>query len=204
MKLYPLMSVAGLALLVASAASAASFSPASGGIAVLGAPTVTTTSASFSSPTSIFGTTGSLTAATGVGTVSGTLNFSDTPGTIMPETLANFMTFADTSGGTFNFDVSSVQTISYVNTPKTTGIVLYLLGTAEDSTLGLTAAPTSETITINSTGGSVFSASASIQAPPAGAVPEPASWAMMLLGFGVAGGLVRRARKPNVNLLSAH
>ena len=32
-------------------------------------------------------------------------------------------------------------------------------------------------------------------APPAGAVPEPATWAMMIGGFGLAGGALRSARR---------
>ena len=32
--------------------------------------------------------------------------------------------------------------------------------------------------------------------PVAGAVPEPATWAMMLLGFGAVGFSIRRKRRP--------
>ena len=32
-------------------------------------------------------------------------------------------------------------------------------------------------------------------APPAGAVPEPATWAMMIGGFGLAGGALRARRR---------
>mgnify|MGYP001794655335 CR=1 FL=1 len=38
----------------------------------------------------------------------------------------------------------------------------------------------------------------SITAPPPGAVPEPATWAMMLLGFGMIGTAMRRSRKQTV------
>ena len=34
-----------------------------------------------------------------------------------------------------------------------------------------------------------------LQPPPTGAVPEPASWAMMISGFGLAGGAMRRKRR---------
>ena len=37
-----------------------------------------------------------------------------------------------------------------------------------------------------------------ITAPPPGAVPEPATWAMMLLGFGMVGTAMRRSRKQTV------
>jgi len=36
-----------------------------------------------------------------------------------------------------------------------------------------------------------------------GAVPEPATWAMLLLGFGVLGGALRRSRKPRMALTYA-
>ena len=38
----------------------------------------------------------------------------------------------------------------------------------------------------------------SITAPPPGAVPEPSTWAMMLLGFGMIGSAMRRSRKQTV------
>jgi hypothetical protein len=34
--------------------------------------------------------------------------------------------------------------------------------------------------------------------PPTGAIPEPATWAMMILGFGAAGSVLRRRRAPLV------
>ena len=36
--------------------------------------------------------------------------------------------------------------------------------------------------------------------PPIGAVPEPATWAMMILGFGLIGGVMRRRRSPTAKL----
>lgn len=36
-----------------------------------------------------------------------------------------------------------------------------------------------------------------------GAVPEPATWAMLILGFGVVGGALRRSRKPRPALIYA-
>jgi hypothetical protein len=199
MKITSLLSGAGLAVVIVSTASAATpFGPATGAIVVLGSPSVTlgalSGSASFSSPVAIFGTTGDLTAASGGGTASGTLDFSNIPLAVLPETLSNFMTFADNSGGSFFFNVSSVETIAYSSTAASTSVTLYLLGMAGDTHLGLSVAPTSETITLNSTSGSAYSASASIAAPPSIAAPEPASWALMLIGVGSMGGWMRRAR----------
>ena len=36
--------------------------------------------------------------------------------------------------------------------------------------------------------------------PGGGAVPEPATWAFMILGFGAIGGAMRRQRKANVKV----
>jgi hypothetical protein len=37
----------------------------------------------------------------------------------------------------------------------------------------------------------------------AGAVPEPTTWAMMLIGFGFVGGTMRAARRRSATLASA-
>lgn len=114
---------------------------------------------------------------------------------VLPETISDFLTFSDTSGGSFMFNVSSVETISYSSTAASSSVAVYLLGTAGDAHLGLSQAPTSVTITFNNTSGGPFSASGSIAAPPSMAVPEPESWALMLIGFGAAGGFLRRSSK---------
>ncbi len=200
MKLSYLLTGAAITLSLAGAANATTFfGPATGAIAILGSPAVTLGAASgtaaFSSPVAIFATTGDLTAASGSGNANGTLNFSSIPGVVTSQSLSSFMTFADNSGGNFIFDVQSAQTLSYSQNPSSASIVLYLLGTAGDAKLGLAQAPTSETLTINRTGASAYSSSATIAAPPSGAVPEPASWALMLIGFGAAGAVVRRQRR---------
>ncbi len=40
--------------------------------------------------------------------------------------------------------------------------------------------------------GDIYASAANPAAPPAGTVPEPASWALMLAGFGAVGGVMRR------------
>ena len=194
------MAGGALALVVAGSAGATTFGPATGAIAVLASPTVTlgaiSGTAVFNSLAALFGATGSLTSASGSGSVLGTLDFSNTVGTVVPDAVSGFMSFADTSGGSFLFDVATVKTLSYATSPTSTSITLYLLGTVSDANLGLTSAPTSETLTVNRTGTSAFSASATIAAPPSLGVPEPAAWAMMLMGFGFGGAVIRhRARK---------
>ncbi len=58
----------------------------------------------------------------------------------------------------------------------------------------LTFGPLAEGLSYTSASGGFMS---SIVAPPTGggAVPEPASWAMMIFGFGMAGGVLRGARR---------
>jgi hypothetical protein len=194
------MAGGALALVMAGSAGATTFGPATGALVVLGSPTVTLGATSgtevFNALVAIFGTTGSLTSASGSGSILGTLDFSNAVGTVVPDVVSGFMSFADTSGGSFVFDVASVKTLSYASTSNSTSISLYLLGTVSDANLGLTSAPTSETLTVNKTGTSAFSASATVAAPPSLGTPEPAAWAMMLMGFGLSGAVIRqRARK---------
>ncbi len=123
-----------------------------------------------------------------VGTVNGVLSFGKTVGASSDESIANFLTFGDIS-----FSVSKVTTVSYAVTPGISSAVsLYLLGTAIGA--GTEATPTSLTLSFNNTGTSAFSASASLATPPTTAVPEPAVWAMMLVGFGAMGATMRRRK----------
>ena len=192
MKIGTHLIAGALALAMAGGATAATFGPANGDFAVLGSPTVTlgptTGTESFSSPTMLFSQTGSLTCCGPGGSILGTLDFSKTVGVTTPQAVASFLTFA----GGFVFDVTSVTTEDFSQANGQTSIGLYLLGTA--SSAGLSAAPTSVTITSNETGGSGYSASGSISTPPSG-IPEPASWALMLVGCGCLGVGLRSRRK---------
>lgn len=165
------------------------------------APTVTT-GASTGSFSVINGTTFQI-SGTGAfaglfganGNANGSATFSNTVGTTVAESLANFLSFADGSGGTYNFSVDSVKTLNYNVTPGvSTAISLYLLGSTLDTNLGLAATATSLTLSFNSTGNSPFSTSATLSVPPAPipSVPETATWAMMLVGFGAMGAAMRR------------
>jgi subtilisin-like proprotein convertase family protein len=51
--------------------------------------------------------------------------------------------------------------------------------------------------------GSLASVTLSIASMPVPAVPEPASWALMIAGFGLAGGLLRRNAVPVLHLASS-
>ena len=147
--------------------------------------------------------TGGFTSVTGLnGTMNGTLSFSTAEGTTIAQSLANFFVFNDGRGGTYNFSPTSVLTTSFSNVPNvSSSIGLYILGNVADAFQGFTPTPGSLTLSFNSTGGSPYSASATLSVPPAGAgaVPEPASWALMIGGFGMVGGAMRR-RKVNTRV----
>ena len=149
----------------------------------------------------ISGTGGFLGASLGFGTLNGVIDFSSVVGTTISESIANFFTFADGTGHSFQFSVASAKTVSYSNNPGiSSSFSLYLLGSTVDTFLGYTATPTSLTLSFNSTGGSPYSASATLAVPPAPSVPEPATWAMTLIGFGAMGAAMRR--RPRVSSVS--
>lgn len=150
----------------------------------------------------ISGTGGFLGATGGLGSLNGILNFSSTLNSTIDQSIANFFTFADGTGHNFQFSVDSVKTISYSNTPGvSSSFSLYLLGSTIDSFLGYSATPTSLTLSFNSTGGSSYAASATLAVPPAPipSVPEAATWAMMLVGFGAMGTALRRRPRTSIS-----
>ncbi|RYE92944.1 MAG: PEP-CTERM sorting domain-containing protein [Oxalobacteraceae bacterium] len=119
-------------------------------------------------------------------------------GTVINQVRPDFFVFSDARGGTYNFSVLSVQTNSLVNNPGvSTSGTLYVLGNLIDANLNfLTPTASSLSIQFNSTGGSAFSSALTLAVPPAvTAVPEPASWAMMIVGMGLVGGSLRRRSK---------
>ncbi len=147
----------------------------------------------FSGTTAVFSTTGELgNDLTGSGTANGTLKFSNVDGTTVAESLPSFLTLTDAEG-TFKYDVTSVETTSYIVSPGTTAVSLYVLGNVSGGIAGYLPGPTSFTLQINKTGKSGYSAAGSLAAPPNG-VPEPMSWALMLAGFGLSGVMLRRSR----------
>jgi hypothetical protein len=126
------------------------------------------------------------------GWLNGTVNFSTTVGATLAQSLADFFVFEDGHGGTYNFSVTSVNTLSYSVTPSQTALALVLLGTTVNTNLGYDPTATSFTLSFNSTKQSPFSASATLGVD---SVPEPTSWALMLGGFGLVGGVLRSTRK---------
>jgi len=128
-----------------------------------------------------------------LGQMNGTVSFSKTVGVTVAQTLTDFFVFNDGHGGTYNFSADSVQTLSYLVKPGKSVIALSFLGTTLDGNLGYDPTATELTLSFNSTAGSPFSASATLASPPP--VPEPTSWALMLGGFGLIGGVLRTTRK---------
>jgi hypothetical protein len=128
------------------------------------------------------------------GTLNGDISFSKSVGSSIFENVADFLTF-----GGISFSVSKVTTVSYsVNPGVSTSVSLYLLGTAIKA--GFEATATSLTLQFNNTNNSAFSGSATLATPPAPpppSVPEPATWGLMLVGFGAMGAAMRR-RKVNL------
>ena len=169
-------------------AQAAPFGPATASIAFVFSPPVTVNvsgdTAVFGGNDFIFSTTGSLAGnTTGRGTSNGALNFSPTVGVTVADAIPDFLVFQDRGGGTFNFSTTTVETQSFnLESGLSTSIALYVLGTMGDNNLGMTSGPTSITFTLNSTGGSSFSASATLSSPP-DPIPEPGSLAVLIIGL---------------------
>lgn len=133
-----------------------------------------------------------------LGTMNGVLDFSSTEGATIDQSIANFFTFNDGTGHNFQFSVDSVTTTTWSNNPGvSSSFTLYLLGSTIDAFKGYDATPTSLTLSFNSTGGSAYAASATLAVPPAPipSVPEPATWAMTLVGFGAMGAAMRRRQR---------
>jgi PEP-CTERM motif len=139
----------------------------------------------------------------GFGSLNGVLNFSTTAGATINQSIANFFTFSDGTGHDFQFSVDSVKTVSWANTPGvSSSFSLYLLGSTVDTFLGYDPTATSLTLVFGSTGNSPYSLGATLTVPPApnGGVPEPATWALTLIGFGAMGAALRR--RPRVSSVS--
>jgi hypothetical protein len=168
------------------------------GVAVNSVPTVhlDTSPATFTATNGetkeTFGTGAFADVANKYGWLNGTVQFSKTVGATLAESIADFFVFDDGHGGTYNFSVTSVNTLSYSVTPSQTALALVLLGTTVNTNLGYDPTATSFTLSFNSTHKSPWSASATLGVD---SVPEPTSWALMLGGFGLIGGVLRTTRK---------
>ena len=188
---------AGAVLCIAGPAMAAQVANGTVSFVYLGQPSVNymvdPSTVSFSSNTlEVNGMGGFAGARNGMGALSGTLSFNAVEGATRTESLGNFFNFSDGAGGSFMFSVDSVLTKSYSVATGSQSFSLYLLGSTVDPIANLSATPTSLTLSFNQTGTSGYSASGTLSVPPASAVPEPASWAMFIGGFGLLGATMRR------------
>lgn len=125
---------------------------------------------------------------------SGTLTFTNALGNILTVTFTNAL-LGGRDGGVFLWggdDTSIGASVSYTSdfdSPE-----LSTFDGSDNFMLALTLNPSSSNLALGSNG-----QLASFQASATGtfrtAVPEPGAWAMMILGFGGVGGLMRRRRE---------
>jgi len=141
-------------------------------------------------------TGGFASALSGFGMLNGVVSFSATQGATIAQSLPDFFIFQDGLGGQFDFSASSVKTLTYDLADKVFG--LYLLGTTFDTNLGYDPTPTSLVLSFSSVTGTLYSASATLTVPPTPQVPEPATWGMIVVGFGAMGAAMRRRQRTNI------
>lgn len=144
----------------------------------------------------ITSTGGFAAAAMNYGWLKGTINFSRTIGASIDQTLTDLFIFTDgiESRNTFNFSAYSAETTAFSNIPGiSTSGSLVLHGFTRNAALDLADTASTLTISFNSTGGSSYSSSATLAT--VSAVPEPATWALMLVGLGLAASAVRYRRR---------
>lgn len=130
------------------------------------------------------------------GWLKGVIAFSRTVGTSIDQTLTDLFVFADAveSRNTFNFSAYRVRTTAFSDIPGvSTAGSLVLSGFTRNVGRHLADTASELTISFNSTGGSSYSSSASLAT--VSAVPEPATWAMMLIGMSLVAGAIRYRRR---------
>ncbi len=131
---------------------------------------------------------------------------------VVPTRPANLTTFALTDGGTFDFtsiDLTfAFDDQNFVEGGSSSGgdVTFFFNGSPTGQTVTFDALAGFETFTFNAMDVTSVSFSATssttnfafdniVIGGPMTAVPEPASWAMMIAGFGLVGGTLRRSRR---------
>jgi hypothetical protein len=195
---------AALVLLLAGGAQAGQIGGGTLSVSLLFSPAVDPINyqVTFGGPEAYFSGTGAFNGFSGLGTTAGTtFSFDHVIGhtvSYAADPINDLITFTN-AGDTYSFNLdTSIKTtnFSYIAGPEGSGtIALYILGDLTDSNNAYSMTPAQFTLTLNETGGSNWSASATLAtvSQPA-AAPEPAS--MFLLGGGLAAlGLARRRKK---------
>lgn len=93
-------------------------------------------------------------------------------------------------GSTIFFDLTSINSVTYSGDPAGGSLKVIASGTFRIA--GYDNTPALLTLTTQGNGATSFSATA------LSAVPEPASWALMIAGFGLMGGALRARRSVRV------
>ena len=140
----------------------------------------------------------------GGGTLTGTFTTDDTLKSLLGiDITASAGTYGSGVFSVFNYN--NIALADWVSLP-TQGFRIRTAGAAQELRLDffpLTAGGANILTTAyeyQNTGGAraVLGGSVSLQTAPVSAVPEPASWAMMIIGFGAVGSVVRTSRRRTV------
>ena len=127
-------------------------------------------------------------------------NFTDTFDLVLPTGRADFVVASTMSGSSQNITWSS---IAFNGEEFDSGVV----GWNEFSFLNdiLVTDGTTQKLVLTGIGGGNAAYSGTITFMPSvtGAVPEPASWALMIVGFGAAGAVLRRTSRTRTTLPAA-
>ena len=150
----------------------------------------TATNFTFSNMTSNGNTSGGF---SGIGLASGTA-FTTT--TFTPAALTGF-SFSNPTFGTFSQTSMAVVISQGFNGAVLTSEAFRILGTFVGGPVGATPTAASFTISFTQTGGpgTSISSSGTLNIPPTGAVPEPASAVMLGLGLAAIGGVTLRRQR---------
>jgi len=107
-----------------------------------------------------------------------------------PYTTNPFIQFGSASNIVFSFDNASVTRSPLGTSVTITGMGMFTNGNAADATAGTFSLATASQNGLSSDVKFTFTSNASAVA----AVPEPGTWAMMLVGFAMVGAAVRKRR----------